>query len=403
MDLLQRLQDEFGSSITAQPAGDAAVVDGVMPQVVAAPRDEIAALALVAWCGREKVAFIPRGGGTKLHIGARPQSCDLIISTENLAGVLEHDEGNATVTAQAGIGLAALNDVVGQGHQFLPLTATQPGSRATLGGAVACNQAGMTRLKYGTPRDLVVGLHAVLSDGRFIKAGSKVVKNVSGYDLNKVFTGSYGNLGLITEVTIRLQPHTAATAVWQGRFVSWPEAIAQARAIFEGPFEATALRITSDAAGLGVLTQFDGGEKSVLTQMERLPPLAAIAEPPGQAENGRVGELQLCAVLPLQSAGTWAQQAQERGASQIDWDYGLGIVFAAYATIPENATQLVTELRDHAQSAGGFVVVERAPTVLKTPDFVWGATTSAFPLMQGLKGAFDAAGVCAPGRFVGGL
>ncbi|MBV9468568.1 MAG: FAD-binding oxidoreductase, partial [Abitibacteriaceae bacterium] len=276
MDLLQRLQDEFKEALPVRAAAPSDAVDGVTSQAVAAPADATTAQALVAWCGREKVSFIPRGGSTKLEMGARPQSCDLIISTENLNAIIEHDEGNATIAAQTGITLAALNQAVGEQRQFVPLEETGLQSGATLGGIIATNYAGMTRLKYAAPRDLVVGLHAVLSDGRLVKAGSKVVKNVSGYDLNKIFIGSFGNLGLITEVTIRLRPNNAASAVWRGQFKTWQEAIAQARAIFEGPFEPTALRIHAHSATFFVLAQFDGVEKAVQIQMERLP--AAVSQ-----------------------------------------------------------------------------------------------------------------------------
>ncbi|MDQ3814029.1 MAG: FAD-binding oxidoreductase [Armatimonadota bacterium] len=402
MNLLERLQNEFGDAVAVRAASETDAVDEMTPQAIAAPRDEEAARALLAWCGREKVALVARGGGTKLSLGARPERCDLMISTENLNRVIEHDDGNATVAAEAGISLSTLNELVGQCDQFVPLDGAEPGSRETLGGAIATNHSGMSRLKYGTPRDLVVGLHAVLSDGRLVKAGSKVVKNVSGYDLNKIFIGSFGTLGLITQVTLRLRPKDAASQTWQASFASWEAAAQSARAILEGAFEPTALRVWTNGQSFRLLARFDGSETAVRVQLERLPRAEMVDENDRDGQQPE-GQLRLRAGLPLQRAVGWAQLAQESGAGQITWDCGLGIVRAAFESMPEHVSSSVAKLRAEAEGSGGYVVVEDAPAALKTLDFVWGAPRSDFALMRSLKQAYDAAGVCAPGRFVGGL
>ena len=395
MSLLQQLENEFGDKVTVHEAAPHAAVDGVLPQAVAAPRDAEAALALAAWCGREGVAFVVRGGGTKIGIGARPELCNLVISTEHLNRIIEHDEGNATVTVEAGIILESLNRAVGESGQFVPLDGTQEGSRATLGGVVATNHSGLTRLKYGTPRDLVVGLHAALSDGRMVKAGSKVVKNVSGYDLNKVFIGSFGTLGLITQVTLRLRPHDAAGTTWETGCKSWQAAAELARTILDGPFEPTGLRVHADGSTLRLIVRFDGGETSVRTQLERLPQGQASDE---SALDTLQHTVQLRAVLPLQSALKWARQAQGAGARQIAWDCGLGIIRAGFDDMPN-----VQALRAAAEQAAGFLLVEQAPPEVKTPELVWGAPRSDFALVQRLKKSYDPARVCAPGRFIGGI
>jgi glycolate oxidase FAD binding subunit len=193
MDLQDRLNEEFGSAVEIAHAGGDDAVDGVRPQLVAAPTDEAVAQALAGWCGREKIAVVARGGGSKIGWGAPPSRCDLILSSRHLNKVVDHDTGNATVTAQSGINLVELDRQMREQGQFLPLDFDDhPG--ATLGGVTATNHSGATRLRYKTPRDLVVGFTAVLSDGRLIKNASKVVKNVSGYDLGKLFVGSYGSL-----------------------------------------------------------------------------------------------------------------------------------------------------------------------------------------------------------------
>jgi len=395
MNFQERLQSEFGNNVTARVATPQDAVDGVLPVAVAEPHDADSALALVAWCGREDVAFVARGGGTKIGIGARPRRCDLVISTARLNRIIEHDEGNATVAAEAGITLESLNRAVGERGQFVPLDGAEAGSAATLGGVVASNHSGLTRLKYNMPRDLVVGLHAALSDGRMIKAGSKVVKNVSGYDLNKIFIGSHGTLGLITQVTLRLRPHDAASATWQSDCATWEEAVQLATMILDGPFEPTGLQVRANGSTLRFLARFDGGETSVRTQIGRLPANPAVEE---IAAPPFTQMLRLQAVLPLQHAQQWARQAQEFGAREVQWDCGTGVVGAAFEAVPD-----VAALRVAAERVAGFVVVASAPAELKMPEFVWGAPRSDFALAQRLKDAYDAARVCAPGRFIGGI
>src|SRR5690606_27261496 len=117
----------------------------------------------------------------------------------------------------------------------------------------------------------------------------------------------------------------------------------------------------------------------------------------------KTSELELRATLPLTRAGDWAQRAQQMGASRVLWDCGLGSVRAEFAEVPANTVDVVNSLRENAMKNEGFVIVERAPEELKTPDFVWSKARGDFALMQSLKSAFDAANVCAPGRFIGGI
>jgi glycolate oxidase FAD binding subunit len=390
MDILSRLQSEFGEAVWPRVAQETDAVDGVQPQAIAAPRDEEAAQALVRFCGRENIAFVPRGGGSKLHIGAPPSRCDLIISTEKLTQIFDHDGGNATVQVGAGITLEALNDAINESSQFVPMEACPA---ATLGGTVATNHCSSTKLKYGTPRDLVTGLHAVLSDGRLIKAGSKVVKNVSGYDLNKLFIGSFGNLGLITEVTIRLRPESEESLYWSSGFATWQEAESQAWKIINNSFNPTMLYVHWNKTGAMVNAFFEGGKESVEKQenqlIERDSEFGLVLEEPNYM---------LSCHLPLQAASKWALLVGENGAEEVHWECGLGIVEADFENAPD-----IAFLRAEAEKLGGFLIVEKAPVEMKTPELVWGRPRGDFALMKKLKQSFDAANVCAPGRFIGGL
>jgi glycolate oxidase FAD binding subunit len=396
-NLRRNLQSEFGDAVELE---NAAAVSGVLPQCLAAPKSEEAAHALVTWCGKSNVAFVVLGGGTKTHIGAAPSRCDLLISTRHLNSVIEHDEGNARVQAQSGILLDDLEKAVGERGQFVPLDWSTPGA-ATLGGVVASNHYGATKLRYGAPRDLVVGLRAALSDGRDIQAGSKVVKNVSGYDLNKLFVGSFGTLGLLTQVTIRLRPNDARRENWQKNFASWQEAENFAQQILSGPFEPAILRVVVQENEIVLQARFDGGEAAVNSQMEKLPPQANA--PLKLYEELEKSELELRATLPIARASAWAQSVLQTGANRVLWDCGLGEVRAAFMHLPDNAETLVKKMRAQATQYEGFLVVERAPDAMKNSDFVWGAPRADFVLMQKLKRAFDGANACAPGRLIGGL
>jgi glycolate oxidase FAD binding subunit len=267
------------------------------------------------------------------------------------------------------------------------------GENATLGGTIATDHFGGAKLKYGAPRDLVTGLHVALSDGRLVKAGGKVVKNVSGYDLNKLFIGSFGALGLITEVTIRLRPVPEVSREWRNAAPSWDDAAQLATDILNGAYEPTFLRVIWDENGATVSSEFEGGEAAVKAQLDRLP------------QDGNDIEMRephgawlLRAHLPLKTAASWAQYARQVGATSVLWETGLGIVRAAFEGAPD-----VNALRAQAEGAGGFLIVENAPVEAKNPDFVWGAPRADFALMKKLKHSYDAANVCAPGRFVGGL
>ena len=380
-----QLQSEFGAALEwLETTGDA-------PHI--APRDEATARELMRFCGREKLALMACGHATKIGIGAPPARLDLRISTRHLTQIFDHDAGNATVEAGAGISLADLNQVVARAKQFVPLD----DDGGTLGGAVACNSYGASKLKWGAPRDLVVGLRAALSDGRDVRGGAKVVKNVAGYDLPKLFVGSFGSLGLITRVTIRLRPNDAASASWNERFASLSQLEKRADEILNGPFEPTHLRASWRGSNWQLRARFDGGERAVAAQLARLP---ASVELNFDEETAKVESWQLRAQLPWTRAAQWLRAAGERGADTLDWDCGLGVACAQWS---ECSVQSVAELRVLSEQAGGWLRVDAAPLKLKTPDLVWGAPRGDAGLMRALKAAYDGANVCAPARLVGGI
>ena len=193
----------------ARPAGPGDAVAGVMPRFAASPATVAEAGALLAAAATADLAVVPRGGGSKLGWGAPPRRCDLVVDTTALDQVVEHAAGDLVARVQAGVSVARLREVLAGAGQQLAL---DPWLGATVGGTLATGAAGPRRLRYGTPRDLIIGITVVRADGTVAKSGGKVVKNVAGYDLGRLFTGSFGTLGLIVEAVFRLHPLPASAA-----------------------------------------------------------------------------------------------------------------------------------------------------------------------------------------------
>ena len=222
---LQRQLSEIvgGEHVAAGPAAAACVVDGVAPQLVVHPGTQEAVEAVVAACGSAGAAVAPWGGGTAMGLGNPPARLDVVICLDRLTRIVEFDAANLVVSAEAGVRLADLERVLAAKREFLPLDPARM-DRRTVGGVVATNASGPSRLLYGLARDLVLGMRVVLGTGERVRCGGKVIKNVSGYDMNKILIGSLGTLGLITEVTFKLLPMPATRATVAGVFADLAQA-----------------------------------------------------------------------------------------------------------------------------------------------------------------------------------
>ena len=219
--LAQRLESELGANLVSHESGvlTAHAVDGKTPALVCSPAapEQVATVLLI--CAEAKAAVSPWGGGTMISVGNLPRETCVAMELTGMNRAIEHDHANLTVTVQSGITLAALREILSRRQQFLPFDAPRP-AQTTIGGTVAVNINGPRRGCYGGIRDLVIGMKVALITGAQIKAGGKVVKNVAGYDMCKLFTGSLGTLGVITEVTVRVAPiaETTATIIASGSF-----------------------------------------------------------------------------------------------------------------------------------------------------------------------------------------
>ncbi len=397
-ELKAALGDAIELSQAPSPWLDALGLDASARIPLASPRDEEAASALISWAGRRARAFAIAGGATKLATGAAPASCSFVLGTKYLSQVFDFDVGNTTIEAGAGITLRELDAFTRQQRQFVPLESL---ANSTLGGVASSNASGTRSLKWGTPRDLVLGARALLSDGRQVRGGGKVVKNVAGYDLPKLFVGCRGSLGLLTRLTLRLRPlpERALRLAWACGSLSQAEQLWQ---LLEGrEFEWSGLRAEFQGRSWQLLAWCEGSERAVAHQLERAPQAASVEDAEGvECQDAWPEAVQVSARLPRTEARPWLEAASRSGARRLSWECASGSVRAGW---DEVAWEPLAALREAAQTSGGWMILENGPRDWKSWERVWGARRSDWPLMQRLKAAYDAANVCAPGRFAGGL
>ena len=416
-----------------RPAGPRDTVADVMPEWVAAPASVDEASAVLAAATEHGLAVVPRGSGTAIGWGARPARCDLLIDTLRLDRVVEHEAGDLVARVQAGVTLAGLAGVLSSAGQQLALDVPPGnGSRAaspTVGGVLATGAAGPRRLRYGTPRDLVIGVTVVRADGTVAKSGGKVVKNVAGYDLGKLYTGSYGTLGLITEAVFRLHPLPAASAFVTAGYAA-PEAAAQAVAAAAGSELApAAIEIDRPAWDglISVAVLLEGDPAGVAERAAGLRGVlgagTAVADRPpawwarvDSADRTVIRIAFWAAALPgvlavVDRAGTAAGLDPAVGGSA-----AAGVLHAVLGrgAAPGAVAEFLTSLRDglaglepgsadgEGPPARASAVVLTAPAPVRDTLDLWGPVP-ALALMRALKDQFDPGHLMAPGRFAGGI
>jgi glycolate oxidase FAD binding subunit len=413
-------------------AGPADVVAGQPARFVAAPASTAEVAAVLRAASGLGLTVVARGSGSKLDWGAAPPRCDLIVDTRRLDRVLEHAAGDLVVSVQAGILLADLATVVSAAGQRLAL---DPAAGGTIGGIVATQAAGPLRFRYGAPRDLLIGITVVRADGTLARAGGKVVKNVAGYDLCKLYAGSYGTLGLITDATFRLHPAPAAAALVTIDCAD-PQAAALAVETMAGsPLAPSAIELDWPSASgpIDVSVLLEGDEDSVAGRADRILSLlgsrATAGKPPAHHKRaaGRPGQAALSAdeaQTTVVQVGFWAGQlaamltAIRTAALADDLDPAIGGSAAAGVLLVEMdgaspadaVARFVAGLRaglagrsvGRVPPAAASVVVQRAPAAVRDAVDVWGPVPS-LGLMRAIKDQFDPDGRLSPGRLAGGI
>ena len=413
---VEELRNIVGESFVREASPDDAV-EGVEPSFIVEPGSVEETSELMKLAGREGLAVAPRGGGTKMHIGDPPRELDLIVSTARLDEVIEYVPGDQVVRVQAGIKLEDLQEYLSDSDQMVAIDPPEKG--ATIGGVVAANSSGPRRYKYGTIRDLIIGITVVLSDGTVAKAGGKVVKNVAGYDLSKLFTGSLGTLGIIVEANFRLHPIPEAARTVAVSLQSPQEAQEAAQAIMHSQVEASAVELHwgDDTRLLTVLVESipAGVEAKAETASFLLRPFGEVRSleeeeieflgplrPPELGDDEAAIKI---AAPPAELTGVLASvlgAAERRGVkTRIVARAASGVTLVGFSGAQ---AEFVEELREIWTRRGGSVVLQRAPADLKKRVGTWSTGgRDDLGLIRRVKEKFDPRGGLNPGRFIGGI
>ena len=419
-------------------------IDDVVPLVVVRPETAEQAAEVLAWAGRERLAVVPWGQGTQMHIGAPPQRYDIALVLAGLSRVLEYDAANLTLIAEAGMPLRDVYRLTVPERQFLPLG--YAGTHGSLGGLLVTNTSGFKRARYGGMRDLVLGVRVALPEGAVVQFGGRVVKNVAGYDMNKLYVGSYGAFGVVLATSYRLSALPEDDQFLAAAFPSLAqatEAAAAVQASFLNPAavllldhhaaQDLALPLTIRPGHVVMLCNFDGLHEAVERElrdsehacqrsgMTATTPLSGEAmlgiwEQLEQWQTAPIGNdrvpLRLrIGVLPSRiSAAVDALSATPTfGLQGAFWyaDYVHGQVFAHLDIDTQESVERVApwlaELRQRARDWRGYCQVTAAPAMLRRQLDLWGETPGTVALYRHYKAQFDPHAVLNPGRYIARL
>jgi glycolate oxidase FAD binding subunit len=429
--------------------GDSAAayaIDGVSPAIVVCPENDAQVAAVMRLAHEHQATVFPRGGGSHMGLGHSPTRVDVVLSLQRLRQQLAYEPADMTTTVQAGMRLTDLQQALSQHGQRLALD--PPGcATTTVGGIVATNRSGPRRLLYGTARDLLLGIAVITVDGRRTKAGARVVKNVTGYDLNKLYIGSLGTLAVIVELTFKVHPlppgeHTLGLGLSHDA-----DMLPILQTLLALPLRLNSLELLNTAAlaalpsaGLDasdtpylLLTRLEGSPDVAKKQEERL--LAAVQSlslqgsvvphrwddteqvrlwrdieefPRAIHTHAPQGVVSKVSVLVSHLPALFQRVTAANATWPVLAHAGNGI---AYVSIPHTRVEaepvsLLTHLRgldDCVSRLGGHRVIEHAPIAIKRQCAVWGPPGNDFALMRAIKTSFDPDHRLNPGRFIGGL
>jgi glycolate oxidase FAD binding subunit len=423
---LEELQRACDGHVSA--ATDADAVLGVQPSWVASPASTQEAAALMRVAADHDLAVLPRGAGTKVAWGNPPERCDVVLDTRRLDTLVEHAAGDLIVVAGAGRTLEQVQQDVGSSTQRLGI---DPPRRGTLGGAVASASTGPLRLRHGAVRDLVIGMTLVRADGVVAHSGGKVVKNVAGYDLGKLLTGSFGTLGVVTEVAFRLHPVPAGQRWVVADVASAQEAHGAVQRLVHSQLMVSAVELDWGGGQGQVAAQIEGHADAAAgcadqarellgggATHDEQPPSWWGTEPSAPSALLKVTH-EIAALPRLLAAITRAEQASGlqaalRGSPAVGvGQLGLGPPDDDGRTsggrpddglhdVADAVVRFADSLRADAGMFGGSVVLLEAPDGVRERVDPWGPV-SGIELMRAVKAQFDPGRLLAPGRFVGGI
>ncbi|RFU64352.1 FAD-binding oxidoreductase [Bacillus sp. V59.32b] len=417
---------------TSHPLGNSGQVT-VYPK----SEDEIANVLKYANDNGKKIAVV--AGGTKRGFGGLTESVDILLSLAKYKGIVEHTVGDMTLTVKAGTPFKELQEYLAEHNQKVSLDPAWP-EYATVGGIIASNESGPKRLGYGASRDVVIGLRMVYPDGSVNRSGGKVVKNVAGYDMNKLFIGSMGTLGVVSEVTVKLRPLAKYESLV---LLSFPEGDVEkirafATKLLDSVMEPTSLELLSPSLAERMTGQnqytlaisFEDVENSVHYQEEfvkNIQPLhtnmvifqqkeaqafwdkfytigpngAVLAEGSEIEAAMKIGVINFDVLKVIKEC----QSLVDSGRLAIEAHGGLGhgLCQVNLKGSAEEIESAINHLRNSVAQLGGYSIVTHLPFSLRQKINVWGEKPSHFFLLEGIKAKIDPNRVLNNKRFVGGI
>ena len=430
-------------------------VDGLSPTVVVCPNDKAQIGDVLLWARARGATVFTRGGGTKTMLGNCPSRVDVVLDLRRVCRVLDYQPADMTVTVEAGITLAVLQEELAAAGQFVPLEAPFP-ERATIGGILASGSTGPLAHAYGPPRDWLIGVGVTGADGVASKAGGKVVKNVTGYDLNKLYTGSLGTLGIIVEATFKVSPLQPENTAMLALFPTLESAIAAGMTLLNTPaaplsyvaaspergragpaadpskdssehraaFPEESGRTASHLTNPAGIAFFSGRPNATRRRMEAADAalkqagatdVSPLDGPQADAMRRWLTDqgweplsppaMAIQLVTPRRSIASLASACLEVGATRLVADPGFGILRLIWWENPgvETMRRSIETARRAARTHGGKAVVEQCPGSIKAEIDVWDEEPDSMEIMRRIKAQFDPAGILNPGRFMGRL
>lgn len=414
---------------------DTLTIDGVGPMPVERPATAADVADIVRRCAADGTAVYPVGGGTMLDYGLPPARPGVAADLGSLNRVIDFPARDMTITVEAGITIARLNEITRAEGLHLPIDVPEP-ERATLGGAIACNVSGPRRYGYGTFRDYVLGITTVNDRGELVSAGGRVVKNVAGYDLMKLHTGALGTLGVITQVTLRLRP--VPEAIGLVTFGSADPLSGIHDLVQSGQIRPVILDASDGVSGFiadtpnppissirswQVFIGFEGGKEAVNWQVDQVVRRVEGTDVQRLMAKGGADAEYHCQVLAVHHAkrdgamlfnaslvpsqviafttqamhtdvGVWAHGQLGNGGVRV------GLYRRAFVDDLGLSGKAARSLLESAASLGGNLVIERCPSEWKKSLPVWGRPPADLALQKAVKRALDPNNLFNPGRFV---
>ena len=424
-------------------------IDDLQPSLVVKPNTTQEVSNLLKWSSAESQKVSPWGGGTQIDLGNLPDQLDMVMDLSKLNDVISFQPADLTVSVQAGITLDNLQHNLESAGKFLPLEAPLSND-ATIGGILSASSLGPLRRTYGLPRDWLIGLKVISSEGIETKSGGQVVKNVTGYDLNKLYSGSLGTLGVIVEAVFKLAPKPANHSVVLASFPSQVEALKAGQHLLQQIYSPQGLHLINSSAGAHLfnkqlrdpegyklVTIFTGRSKAITrcvqetTNLLKTLETSDLSEHSGAVAVGIIRDLNnlgyteidrsflrvninfppsFCAQIIdwLKRDSTYGGETNQRNPDSeptighvIDIGFGSGsLIFWDDSGVQAND---LLRLRTFLNSIGGSAIIEQCPIYLKKEVDIWGHDPSGIGIMRDLKNNFDPYRTLNPGRFISGI